>query len=288
MVLSERFPERPRRAQSFRVLFFHRKACCFSGNVVWGFRRLAGVWTPWELSQPRKLFGAASTPRIATRGLCCGVFDGTPEQVRGSRETLASPSNHSRKLQKCYGGVVRWQHAVPKNCGALIEEHYGVWGVRRLGGIWIPRELSRLRKLFGASGTPGIASLQLCREVLKGTPKQMRGSHETLASPSNRSRNLQKYCGAGPEELRRAQSLRVLFFHRNARCFPENVVWGFRRLAGFWTPQELSRPRKLFGAAVTPGIESSGLCCRVFDGTPEQMQGSRVTLVSPSNRSRKL
>ncbi|PKA61576.1 hypothetical protein AXF42_Ash018189 [Apostasia shenzhenica] len=81
MVLSERIPERPRRAQSLRVLFFRMNARYFPGNVVWGFCHLIGVWIPLELSQSRKLFGAAGTTGIASRGLCCGVFDGTPKQM---------------------------------------------------------------------------------------------------------------------------------------------------------------------------------------------------------------
>ncbi|PKA46887.1 hypothetical protein AXF42_Ash021418 [Apostasia shenzhenica] len=121
MVLLERFPESPRRAE-YRVLFFHRNARCFPRSVVWGFRRLAGIWIPRDHSRRRKLFGAASTPGIASHGLCCGVFDGIPEQMRGSRETLGSPSNRTRKLQKCYGAGPTMAMRLSKNvsdCGSL-------------------------------------------------------------------------------------------------------------------------------------------------------------------------
>ncbi|PKA65080.1 hypothetical protein AXF42_Ash013201 [Apostasia shenzhenica] len=221
-------------------------------------------------------------------GCAVGYFDGTPEQMRGSRETLASPRNRSRILQKCLGAGRRMAMRRPKERCALIEERYGVWGFRHLVGVRIPRDLSWLRKLFGGPSTPEIASRRLCCRVFDGTPEQMRGSHETLASPSNRSRKLQKCCGTGTAmALRRHEERRVL--RMCGALIEEHCgVWGFRRLARVRIPRELSQLRKLFGAHGTPEIASRQLCCCVFDGTPEQMPGSRETLAFPSNRSRKL
>ncbi|PKA46001.1 hypothetical protein AXF42_Ash019762 [Apostasia shenzhenica] len=56
------------------------------------------------------------------------------------------------------------------------------------------------------------------------------------------------------------KKLRVLFFRRNARCLPGNVVWGFRRLAGVRIPRELSRLRKLFGphGCILPLLQPAG------------------------------